>query len=158
MPKYTIGIEDVHKIFERDAKTIRKDSLKYVRKAMRESKSYIKAKTPEVTSELKGSWHYRVKMRGAVLFNDAPYAAVVELGARPHSVSMEGIENIKMWAMEKYGYSEKEATNVAFGYAKRLKKEGQKPTYFVENEKPELMRIFAKWSKKAWEERHNARY
>lgn len=39
--------------------------------------------------------------RGAVVRNDAPYAGIIELGARPHKVGREVIELLAAWARRK---------------------------------------------------------
>lgn len=39
--------------------------------------------------------------RGAIVRNDAPYAGIIELGARPHKVGREVIEMLAEWARRK---------------------------------------------------------
>lgn len=38
----------------------------------------------------------------ATLINDAPYAGIIELGARPHPVSQEGLQAIAEWVKRKF--------------------------------------------------------
>lgn len=79
----------------------------------------------------------------AQVYSDAPHAGVVELGARPHAVSAEGLEAIKQWAMRKLGLDEKQAEAAAHGIAKKLALVGQKPRYLVRDVLPDARRYLA---------------
>lgn len=72
----------------------------------------------------------------------APHAGMVELGARPHGVSPEARQMIKEWAMRKLGLGEPEAEAASWGIARKIRAEGQKPTYVVRDSMPAAGRFF----------------
>jgi len=57
----------------------------------------------------------------------ADYAACIEWGTRPHSVSKEGKERIAGWASRKLGLSEEEAKNAAYAISWKIWWEGSQP-------------------------------
>ena len=63
--------------------------------------------------------------------NDAPHAGLVENGARPHEVSLEGRAAIKVWCMRKLGLDEKEAERATWAICEKIKKVGQAPRYVM---------------------------
>lgn len=81
---------------------------------------------------------------GVELVNSAPHAGIVELGARPHSVNREGIENLTLWARRVLGLSPEEARSAAFAIAAKFRREGQKPTFMVRDSLPKLRVILGK--------------
>jgi hypothetical protein len=109
--------------------------------------------------QYKNSFHVQRGARDlpAVLWNDAPMAGVIELGARPHPVSQEGIEAIAAWARRKLGLSQVEVSGpvmkgsggrkkfargvqddiamaIAIGIARKIRREGQKPRFVFRDE------------------------
>jgi hypothetical protein len=105
--------------------------------AARRGQSHMVGKTPTDQGQARNSWRVH---HGAVpkLENDAPHAGIIEMGARPHKVSAEGIENIAGWARRQLGLGEKAALSFAHALAKKIERVGQAPTYFVRNELKEL--------------------
>jgi hypothetical protein len=111
--------------------------------------------------------------RLAELRNDAPHAGIVELGARPHPVSQEGIQALARWAMRNISFKTptdnlRRARRVAVGprelprqgprqrpkdrrfahalqiaraIAWKIRHEGQKPTYYVRDAMPLVVRV-----------------
>lgn len=71
-------------------------------RAAQRGRTFIVRKTPVDTGELKASWKAKRGVAGssvaAVLENDAPHVGIVEHGARPHPVSLEGFLNLVGWA------------------------------------------------------------
>lgn len=98
----------------------------------------------------------------AELRNTAPHAGIVELGARPHPVSPEGMQAIADWAMRNLDLSysagvfgpvqrgaggrrklqrdarEAAAMEIARRIAWKIRRYGQEPTYFVKGCLPAL--------------------
>lgn len=69
---------------------------------------------------------------GWAVKNEAPHAGIIELGARPHKVSMAGIIAIAGWVKRKLGISDgNEAMDVAWAIAKKIEREGQAPRYVM---------------------------
>lgn len=134
-----------------EGERIRRAIPKAARAAAQRFKARLVARTDELgitdTGILKNSW--RVTPGGdadgavATVYSDAPHAGVVELGARPHVVSLEGRESIARWAMRKLGLDEKEAERASFAIAKKLELVGQKPRYLVRDALPDARRYFA---------------
>lgn len=80
------------------------------------------------TGGLRQSAGSRTLPKGAELSVDAPYAAAVEYGTRPHRPP---IEPLAEWAMRKgIASTESEARGIAFAIASKIAKEGTKPTFF----------------------------
>lgn len=122
-----------------DLRRLRKDTPeileKGIRAAARRGQAHMPGKTPTDMGQLRNSWRiHDLPGGGMKLENDAPHAGIVEMGARPHKVNRDGIEALTEWAMRKFGMDAKAARGMAFAIAKRLEKEGQKPTYFTRNE------------------------
>ncbi len=120
---------------------------------------------------LKASWHVvrvvgtsRLGNRGgllAELINDAPHAGIIEHGARPHGVSREGWDAIYEWVRRHFGFTVMGArsqkmrgvmgetgedpvlSEITWGIVKKLKREGQKPTYFIRNSLDECQELAA---------------
>lgn len=93
--------------------------------------------------------HFKAAMRaeptatGAEIVNDAPYAGIIEAGARPHSISATGMESIIEWFRLKVGMTLSEATSAAWGYRAKVRVNGQRPQWVVKKRLPLLKRILA---------------
>lgn len=97
------------------------------------------ARTPSgATSKMRQSWSVNGKGRRVEIHNDAPYAGIVEKGARPHPVNEEGIAAITHWARRKLGLNAVDAEGLAQGVAWKLRRKGQKPTHFVRDSMDDL--------------------
>ncbi len=128
-------------------------------------RAIIVRETPTDQSQLKQAWKVSpgsgfgatgskipVTLVLASLDNLAPHAGIVELGARPHRVSAEGIQSIADWAYRNLEFEaaagpvqrgtggrrafdrktrEQMALDVAHAIAWKIRHEGQEPTYFV---------------------------
>lgn len=70
------------------------------RRAARRSVAVLKRVTPVHDGLLAKAWRVRNTKEGAELINDAPYAGVIEMGARPH---MPPWEPIIRWVAKKQG-------------------------------------------------------
>lgn len=143
-----------------EGERIRRAIPKAARAAAQRFKARLVARTDElgITDQgiLKNSWRvgtgggrddagrFTAGSGGTVarVYSDAPHAGVIELGARPHAVSLEGREAIARWAMRKLNLSEKEAEHAAFAIAKKIEKVGQKPRYLVRDCLDDARRYF----------------
>ena len=94
--------------------------------------SKLKEKSPVDQAHFKNAW--QVKADGVT--NDAPYAGVIERGARPHGVSPEGQEAILEWAARKFGPDD--AHRIAGAVIGKLKQHGQKGLFLVRDNLPEF--------------------
>jgi hypothetical protein len=97
----------------------------------------------------------------ATLVNDSPYAGIIEMGARPHKVSKEGVEAIAAWVRRKLAVgpvvekvhgptgkvtrkrariSKDAAMGIAYAIARKIAREGQKGRFVVGENLQELTR------------------
>lgn len=101
----------------------------------------------------------------ATLVNDSPMAGVIEMGARPHKVSKEGLEAIAAWVRRKLTIAsgparvvtsksgktrgvhpkiritKDEAMGIARAIASKIAREGQKAKHVVGDALPDLTRF-----------------
>lgn len=143
--------------------------LQGLRLGAERSRTYIVRRTPRDTGRLRNSWAVRTVRRGPLLkrrielYNDAPYAGIVEKGARPHGVSKEGQEAIRMWVRRHFRITSwsqpgrsggRTATgtkmrkqsdafldSMVFLIVRKLREKGQEPTYFVRDAMPKIERM-----------------
>lgn len=121
----------------------RKATRAGVRLAAERGRGILAQATPVDTGAMKARW--RVSKGGTVtIVNDAPYAGVVEAGARPHGVSIEGRHAIKLWFMRKVGLPEKEAAIRTEAFCQRLMAHGWVGKFFVRNSLDQLNAEVAK--------------
>lgn len=159
----------------RNAATLRAIARGALRGAHR-GRAIIVRETPVDQGQLKAAWKVtagdpsllagkstlRSRLASVVLAelgNSAPHAGIVELGARPHGVSAEGMQAIADWVMRNVDLGtvagpvqrgsggrrkfqrdarERLAMAVAQSIAWKLRKYGQAPTYFVKSSRPLL--------------------
>ncbi len=92
------------------------------------------------TANYKRSWRADRTELGAVVANQAPYAAVIEEGRRAGS-RQPPTEYIKRWAQRRLGLSEAEAAAAAFPIARAIAKKGLKPRRVLQSARPEIRRF-----------------
>lgn len=112
---------------------------------MMQGQAILASRSPSSSGNLRASWKTR---RGRVaggkmtvepeLYNDAPYAGIVEEGARPHPVNKEGIAALTRWARLTFGVDDVEASRIANAVAWKIRRKGQKATYFVRDSTDDL--------------------
>ena len=122
----------------------------------------------------KNSWKVRDRRKTPVTYdgdqiiasldNNTPYAGIIERGARPHPVSMQGLLNIVAWVERKRrdwlgevnflprqanqtwhqarkSARQQAAYDIAVAIARKIKAHGQKGKFVLENAIPELAKI-----------------
>ena len=136
----SIKLPDINTIIEGATKQAREAIRAGTRAAARRLRANLVEHTPKNLGQLQGAWNDTASQPGspnhqiAEVFNTAPYAGIVEEGARPHNVNQEGREAIALWVRRKLGVSdEEEIEKIVEGICWKLKTHGQKPTYFVRN-------------------------
>lgn len=160
-PEHLPGILRAHE--KRFPAAVRKGALR----AAHRGRTHLVSVSPVDQGAFKSAWRVARDAEGyPMITNDAPYAGVIERGARPHPVSREGIENIKEWVKRKVlggltlakysaqqgrkvkrgsgsvSWVDREAESIAWAIAAKLKKEGQKGLYLVQNAVP----LLADWT------------
>lgn len=116
--------------------------------AANEGVAILARRTPRATGSTAAQWRVRPGRayrnqygRGGILpeiYNGAPHVGVLEMGARPHPVSADGIAALTRWAQIQLGLDPVEAAAVARAIAWKIRKRGAKPTYFVRDSRPDL--------------------
>lgn len=140
--------------------------------AAQRGRAYLVSKTPVDQGQLKAAWRVKAGTPSmdtdgdllAIIVNDAPHIQMVELGAKPHTMSPEGWQAIYEWVRRHYrggsfggsGKMRARPRGVLVGPYKgpdpvinditdaivfRIAKYGQKPTLFVKNSVAKLEAI-----------------
>lgn len=134
---------------------------------------YLQKQTPVGAGpeHMAQAWEVTKQSRNYIVHNTAPYAGIVERGARPHNVNREGVDAIRKWVIAKgiiaiskplpvgvhgpvrapRALTRKQAEgkyapmveSVVWAIVGKIKKEGQKPTWFVRDSLPKLNNILA---------------
>lgn len=160
---------DLHKlpeILKRTREEMRGAVLLGARNGARGGRALLVRKTPKDMGLLKASWRDTASRPGsatravvAEIHNDAPYAGIVEMGARPHPVSEAGQLAIFEWVKRHFyyfagrdrhaflkrrkftGVIDTEAKEIAGAIVWRIRHYGQKPTYFVRDSRGALTKL-----------------
>lgn len=93
---------------------------------------------PQNTGQLKGSVGFDKLPDGGRIKVDAPHATFMEHGTRPH---MPPLKPLVLWAVRKFGVSEKEAYPIARSVQLKISKDGIEPRHFMKNSIPEIERV-----------------
>lgn len=156
--KQTISEDEVGRHMKARERMVRRAIAAGIKSAAHLGRAYLVKVTDErgkvYTGQFKASWKVvrraaQIKTAGRAaratttydVVNTSPIAGIIELGARPHAVSAEGIDNLTRWAELKLGLGPKEARRAAFAIAAKIRAEGQRPTYMVRDSLPQL-RVF----------------
>ena len=67
------------------------------------------------------AWRVDQLSNGAMVYNMAPYAGVIEYGRRPAAVSKQGLKQIQLWAKRRHGLDDRAARAVAWSIGQRLR-------------------------------------
>lgn len=128
--------------------------------------SVVVRATPSDRGIARGAWDVEQTSDGALLYNDAPHAGVLEFGARPHKPPLLPILR---WVVRKFGLnlrkrgkrsfeSIKEVPWTTYLVAKSIQeniaKNGAQPNYMVGNNLPTLNKYLADETKRVirnWE-------
>lgn len=131
---------------------------KGMRRGAMRGRTIVSRKTPKDTGQLKASWRVH-RFPEIVLANDAPHAGIVEMGARPHPVNKAGLMAIYRWVYRhrsSFGIRAKKRNkkvrktsssgrgldpnimSIANAIAWKIRKHGQRPTYFVRQSLPAM--------------------
>lgn len=135
-----------------------------MRSALR-ARTMLVRRTPKDLGQAKAGWKVSKLIKGTKgarvdVYNDNPYVGILERGARPHPVSREGVALIHAWVWHNRALfdslrtntgraksskaAKAEALQIAYAIAAKIKREGQKPKYFVRDLLDELNRDFGK--------------
>lgn len=146
MSVITIDVNQVSSVYAKEMSKVRKMSARAATRAAHRLRAHLRAVTDEIGITDMGTYKAGFRVDGTSVVNDAPHAGIVELGARPHNVSREGIEAIARWVRRKLRkmtiskrtnrltrvkYGADEALRIAFAIARKISVEGQEPRYVM---------------------------
>lgn len=163
-----IGIEDLPAELARAEGAVLRAVVRGMRLGCERARAIMVKRTPTDRGELRASWKVKAGELATELINDAPHAGIVELGARPHKVSAEGWAAIYEWVRRHPAlYGQKRArtkvsgtladlarigpfkgldtkiSSITWAIVKKINREGQKPTFFVQKSMDELRAALA---------------
>lgn len=139
MSRTKIDIKDLGKVLKMELAKVKDVARKASHVAAEVGRNRLSQTAKVDMGQLKAS--LRVERYGSGELNakihaDAPHAGIIERGARPHAVNAAGIASLTRWAMRKFGLPEDQAKGIAFAVATKLRREGQKPTWWFKKELP----------------------
>lgn len=184
MARVPVSIEQLPKELARLERSLKQAIGRGARNGARRGRTLLVQRSPKDQGLLKAAWRTTADRPStartqvvAETFNDAPYAGVVEMGARPHPVSEEGQLAIYEWVKRHFGFlrtgrgtytavradsaalpgrlrkkiggklgqlkMDLELVKVAEAIIQKIRKHGQRPTYFVRDSLPDLQRFAA---------------
>lgn len=139
---------------------------KAMKRSAMQARTLLARRTPKDLGQAKAGWKVSQFVKGTKggrvdVYNDVPYVAILELGARPHSVSLEGRIAIYEWVVRHYGQfrarheggrakrrsseqREREYMDITNAIVQKIRKKGQDPTYFVKSSIDQLSKDFGK--------------
>lgn len=86
------------------------------------------------------AWKAQRTMNGAVIFNDMPYAGIIELGRRP-GARMPPSRLLVPWLKRKLHMSDSEAAGAAFVVARAIAKRGLEGRHVLEASIPDIVKF-----------------
>lgn len=95
------------------------------------------------TGSFRRSWKTSSIAGGVSIFNDRPYAPVIE-GGRRKGAPMPPQDAIARWAQRKLGVPRKEAKRMAYAMARAIKARGLKPRNILKDSIPDITKVIIK--------------
>lgn len=86
----------------------------------------------------KNSWHHRTFPDRAEIFNNAPYAAVIEFGSRPHTPPLGPLIAWVRRKRKDLGIEEADVFRVAKAIQRKIAREGTAPMFIAKDLLPDL--------------------
>jgi hypothetical protein len=91
------------------------------------------------TGQYKRAWKFQELSDGGKLFNDTPYAPIIEYGRRPgKGISQIGQIAVANWARRRLGVDYAQAKGIAFCISRKYKRVGLKGRYVLRDSLPEI--------------------
>lgn len=140
MPRWKIDPKDINRVFSETSKRAKDSLMNALKKGAHKGKETLKEATPQDTMESSKAWKVKgsPKKNNLRIHNSSPYVGVLELGARPHGVNAEGRASIQAWVLRNLSSDEQEASRITQGIIEKIKREGQKGTFFIRLSIPEI--------------------
>jgi hypothetical protein len=81
---------------------------------------------------------------GAKVYNQTPYAGIIEYGRRPKYPGKEGVNALHRWVQRKFSLSEYEAKPIARAIAWRLRKQALRPRLVMTGDLQKMVELVTK--------------
>ena len=134
-----VDIHDFPRVLGQDMRRLNEKLKDAAYLAALKNVNVVAEKSPVDTGFYKASHVAQKTSNGAKVTNTAPYAGVLEAGARRHGVSAEGIERLAQWALRKgIAQNKEQALQIAIGKARKLAMYGEKPRWIYKNSLKEM--------------------
>lgn len=161
MPVIKIGEHEIGRELRARERRQPKVMKRAMVRAARHGRTLLARRTPKDLGQAKAGWRISTPIKGKTraavdLYNDVPYVGILEHGARPHPVNLEGRVAIQEWVRRHYRILQHEGgpkrgkkreqaiLDITNAIIWKLRTRGQKPRYFVKRSIPELQEFFAK--------------
>lgn len=162
----TIRIDQVGEFLHVTDANIRRCVEQAARAAAHRLKAHLVAETSRLGVVDMGIYKNSFVVRDKTVTNEAPHAGIIELGARPHKVSLQGVIAIAEWVVRKLRLRKErttaqrsrskdptkthsmrrlkwpEAMKIAWAIAKKIEREGQKPRHIMRDALPQARAFF----------------
>jgi hypothetical protein len=142
MANKTVDLADLSKELKKHADLTVKAQRRVVQNALAQAIPRLVEASPVDTGLYAQSWGFTADETHAVIGNYAPYAAIIEYGARPH---MPPLAPLLAWAKrvlqdpsQPPNYSPA-VRRLAVGTQMKIAREGSKPRHILENEIPHII-------------------
>lgn len=110
--------------------------------AAQRGRTLLVRRSPVDRGNYKNAWQVHKRPGGAEIENSAPYAGIIELGARAHPVSREGRESILGWVRRHFpAADEKEAQRIANAICWKIQTKPTKGKFVVRSSMDNLYRF-----------------
>lgn len=143
MPTIRVQNRQMSTVIKSDARLNRTAMGNAIEKASERFIKYLRRVSPRgATDEYRNSWETEGKGLGLRVINSAPYAGIIERGARPHPVNQKGIEKLILWARAKITNNQMEAEEIAHRIAWSIRQNGSRAFHVLEKALPRLEELF----------------
>lgn len=128
-----VAAKDLADVIAHDLENVvRRAVLRGVRATAEDGLPVVRVAAPVAFEELRDSGHVVPRADGALILFDAPHAAAVEVGSRPHRPP---VDPLIRWA-ELRGFTD--PRGAAWAIAAKIAREGTKPHWFALGSLPTL--------------------
>jgi len=144
MREFTITLEQLPKAWRREVEENYELAVQACREAAHLAETIVVAASPVDQGFFRNAWFVRNVPKGAELVNDAPHAAIVEEGTRPHWPPREPIRAWLVRNATKLGIDpsdEKELNRITFLVCRKIATEGTEPAFILKSRQIQMLQM-----------------
>lgn len=133
------SLRELESRIKRDAAARAQRVVKAIQATAAEAAPKIQQDMPEAFGRLKKQLATLDTAAGATIRDDAPYAAAVELGSRPHTVPLDALID---WVLVKgFASDMKQARAIAIAVQRKIQADGTAPKFYMRSSLPAIKTI-----------------